>query len=381
MSLANIRSIINELPTAEIKYHLLLLMSALENHHMESGPFIKELELFINDVKLLMVTINVQISTEQLPVQFDAINARYQKLLNLSKTNTLAVKIGYALLHVIGAIAAVLSGLIGGLIGGIAGFSRGVWNATNLLKATGVGVVLGLALGGIIGFRSPKKIAKNEFIRQLKYSLDGICECIVKTQAQINAPLSSYETLVINKYFSGDREKFDQFKSLDGLTYSVETIKATFISPSLENYLGHHSLIKIQHDLIEIKPEKGENTDVALLEFSTDKADISRPKSETNCDIRKNVSGSKLVEMLLFHEQLQMTHAATTNYLVTQMKQGEVDCLSYVNKILTGTSQNATNVKRFDGTENNVGKYVVGFFIQKLHPFSQDALIQQTPSS
>lgn len=373
-TLAMIRSAIDDIPTAEMKYYLLLLMRSLSDHHVTDGAFVDELGHFIQDIKLLMEMINSPTMADQLPAQFDSINKRYQTLLNLSKTNTLEIKVGYALLHVIGAVAAVLCGIIGGLIGGIAGFARGLWNGTNPFEAIGVGVALGIVSGGLIGFRAPKAIGKNAFVRQLKLSLDGIKECIDATQVQLNAPLSSYETLVVRHYFGGDRDKFEEFKKLDEVTYSINTLKATFVSPTLENYLGHHSLIKIQHEFISVKPVSDERTDVALLEFTTGKSDIKRTPSQTE---HRKVSGSKVVEMLLFHEQLQVTHAATPYYLVAKMKQGEVDCLSYVNKILTCTNQKATTVKRFDGTENVIGRNVFGFFIPALNPFAQDVLVER----
>ena len=81
---------------------------------------------------------------------------------------------------------------------------------------------------------------------------------------------------------------------------------------------------------------------MALLEFTTGKSDIKRTPSQTEI---RTASGREVIEMLLFHEQLQMTHAATPYYLVAKMKQGEVDCLSYVNKFLTCTNQKATTVR------------------------------------
>ena len=78
---------------------------------------------------------------------------------------------------------------------------------------------------------------------------------------------------------------------------------------------------------------------------------------------------------MTFHTLLQQTHACTPKYIVKKMKSGDVDCLSYVNKILTGTSQKATKIGRFDGSENWVGRNVVGFFIRNLSPFDQNILI------
>jgi hypothetical protein len=50
------------------------------------------------------------------------------------------------------------------------------------------------------------------------------------------------------------------------------------------------------------------------------------------------------------------------------------NCLRYVEKILVGTGQETTTVKRFSGKENWIGRNIVGFFVEKLSPFSQDVL-------
>lgn len=376
MTITTLQQKIIETPIAEIKYHLLLLLSALNEKKVVDCEFVEELEQFVQQINDILRAINSAQSLEE--SQMTALNVRYQTLLNLSKTNTIGVKVGYALLNVIGALAAVIFGVIGGLIGGVVGFARGVWNLSNPLKSAGIGVIMGLALGGIIGFRAPKKLAKDEHLRRLKHTLDGIGECIKNTQNQMNQPLASFESQVIEKYFGGHKDNFEKFKGLKEAKFSIDTLKATFISPTLEGYLGHHALIKIEHPLIKIKPIKQESENVAIVEFSTGKADITRQISQHD---ERTVTGQKIIDMLLLHEQLQLTHAPTREYLAIKMKQGEVDCLSYANKILTCTGQKATTVRRFNGTENAVGKYVIGFFIQKLHPFAQDALSKLGVSS
>ena len=216
MSLATIRSIIEQMPATEIKYYLLLLIRSLNDHHLKTGPFVEQFKQFTDEINALMILINSprDSSADNIPTQFEAIHVSYQKLLNLSKTKTIGIQIGYMLLQVIGAIGAVLCGIIGGVIGGVAGFSRGLWNISNPFKSAWIGFVMGLALGGIVGFRAPKKLAKDEFIRQLKYCLDGIGECIKKTQEQADEPLSSYEKIVTDKYFGGCSENFNTFRGI-----------------------------------------------------------------------------------------------------------------------------------------------------------------------
>lgn len=373
MTIMTLQQKINETPTAEIKYHLLLLLSALNEKKVDKGDFVDEIEQFVIKINLMLKKINEAQSLEE--SEIEALNKSYQTLLKLSQTNTLGVRVGYALLNVIGVVAAIIFGVIGALVGGVAGFARGIWNLSNPFKSTGIGVIMGVALGGIIGFRAPKKLVKDEYIRRLKYSLDGIGDRIKNT---LNQPLASFEASVVENYFGGNRESFEKFKNLPQVDFSIDTLKATFISPTLEGYLGHHALIKIENPLIKIKPIKQESENVAIVEFSTGKADITREISQHD---QRTVTGAKVIEMLLFHEQLQLTHAPTTKYLAAKMKQGEVDCLSYANKILSCTGQAAAKVRRFNGTENAVGKHVIGFFIQKLHPFAQDALTKLTPST
>lgn len=54
------------------------------------------------------------------------------------------------------------------------------------------------------------------------------------------------------------------------------------------------------------------------------------------------------------------------------MKAGENDCFRYIEKILLCTGQKTIELKRFDDSENWVGRNIVGFFVKKLSPFKQN---------
>lgn len=361
-SIANCVEAIEEMPIGEMRYHLLLLLSSLKG--VESGQtksMLAELQKFIPALNGLMRNPND-------PDQLKKINKHYQNLVHLSQTKTLGVQVGYALINVAASILGFLSGLIGGLIGGTAGLARGLWNLSNPFSACGIGLITGFCLGAAVGFRAPKKLLKDELTRQLKFCLDDIAKCMKSMQSDLVEPLSHYENIVkdflLAKYFDNDEEAYNRFIQDEKLSYSIITNRAQFIgnTTALEGYLGHHARI-----LIPIEEGKREE----VIEFSTgNEADLSRYKSQI--DKRENVKGETLVKMMALHKQLLMTHSFSIKRFITEVKPGERDCFSYVDKVLTGVGEEPTTVKRFDGSENWVGKNIVGFFIGFLSPFRSE---------
>ncbi len=85
-------------------------------------------------------------------------------------------------------------------------------------------------------------------------------------------------------------------------------------------------------------------------------------------EIRK-VKGKKIVEMMAFHRKLQETDPCTPLSVLKQMKPGDRDCFSYIDKVLIGTGQEPSKLKRY-ADMTPVGN-MVGFFIQKLSPFDE----------
>ncbi|MDI9817721.1 MULTISPECIES: hypothetical protein [unclassified Legionella] len=347
------------LPSSEVKYYLLLLVNSIKETNTDfTRNFLVELLVLVNALE--------SITTSSSGTSYESMGGSYQRLVDLAQTNTLTTKVGYNLLNLGSGISALLVGTASGIIGGFAGLARGLWNLNNPFSSFAIGLITGCTLGAAIGFRLPKKLFKNELIRQIKFCLDGISSCISTLEQQ--QPFSFYEESVkkrlLDDYFQGNQDLLDAFLA-NNICYEIATFKAQFISETLEGYLGHHAFIKIL-----IKPEGKP----LVIEFSTGRNDLQRPISQIE---KRTVSGKRIVEMLAMHEQLQLTHACTMDYMIKKLKPGENDCFSYINKILVASSQRATSLKRFDGQENWVGRNVIGFFVQKLNPFKQDILLQQ----
>ncbi|ASQ46484.1 hypothetical protein [Legionella clemsonensis] len=359
---------ISRLPPGEIKYHLLLLINVLQNTPTAfTATFLKEVEVFIESFNCL---ISMEFSaTPELQKAFEKVLSHYQQLIVLAKIETFNARLIRGLLHLGASILALLLGVVGGLMGGIAGFARGMWHFHNPFSSFAIGLVTGMLLGATFGFRIPKKLFKDVLFRQLKFCLDGIHECVKEAQQNKLLSFTSYKEKVkqrlLNDHFKNEKVALNNFLQNPNVSYEINTLRARFISPSLEGYLGQHAFIKI--NINDQSPPR-------TIEFATAPSDLLRPV--TQCE-RRIVSGEKIVEMLALHEQLQVTHACTVDYILLKMKPGENDCLSYVNKILIGTSQQPTTVKRFDGKENWLGKYIIGFFIQKLSPFEQDIFSEE----
>jgi hypothetical protein len=345
---------ITQLPAGEIKYYLYILVNSVKNKN--TG---KNAEL-LN--KTLTIIDNIQIVLQPEPEQaLDTLYklwGSYKQLQNIAQTHTYNNQIKNAVINIGSCLTAVLLGMAGGLIGGVAGFIRGAWNLEPL-KGLGIGMLTGYLMGSILGFRGPQKLFENE-LRQIKYGLDSINQSLghlqksVQSNDQAIKPFSVY--LATEKenmrqlHFNNDPTEFSQFLKNEA-TFSICAYKATFLEgDTLTGYVGNHTYM-----LIKIKESS------YLIEFNNTAADLSRPVEQEE---KRIVTGEKIIEMLAFHRKLQETNACTIRYVLTQMKAGENDCVAYINKTLTGTSQKATTLKRF-ANMNYVGG-TIGFFIEKL---------------
>lgn len=349
---------IEHMPASEIKYYLLLTIKVINNEELHQD-FLEKLKEFSENLCNLMMNSENDENYSDLLCQ---ITENYQDLINLSQTNKMGVKVGYVLLNVAAAFCAFLTGFVGVLIGGFGGLIRGFWNLRNPSCPHGishflwVGIATGIMLGAAIGFRAPKKLFKDELTRQLKFCMDGITACMEKIEAEQSQFLSSYEDEVKIKFFNRDGDAYNEFLASDQI-YEITTVSAQFMSDTLEGYIGHHALIKIT--IPDQEP--------ILLELSTKACDLEKRKPIQHDE--RTVTGKKIVEMMAFHEQLKLSNGCS----LKQIKPGDNDCFSYVNKILTGTSQDATTTRRFYGDETRIGKRV-GLFVEKLSPFRPDIL-------
>lgn len=321
------------LPPGEIKYYLYLLVTSIRDKNTEQTlQFLIQLRALIETLNELHQLKNFD--EPELNNLFDTLNEQYHSLGTISETNQFTAKFKIYLLNACGATLALISGLFGGMIGGIVGFVRGIWNFQPF-RAPAVGFFSGILMGGILGFRLPKKLVKDVTQRQIKFGLDGVNSCLNEMQKEVSSssffnskvkPISVYYnevTTEIRALFS-TQEEYELFLHSD-IDYSIDTLVSTFIGdPMLAGYIGHHSYIKINIQSAQY-----------LVEFAPEPSDISNPPTQTE---KRTVSGKILIDMLAYHRKLQETHACNTAYILTKAKPGDTDCLSYVDKVLIGTN-------------------------------------------
>ncbi|WP_131780566.1 hypothetical protein [Legionella bozemanae] len=351
---------INKIPTSEIKYYLLLALHSIRNADAaEYRDFLNELNNLSNKLTHFLLPENTTFSSTVLKDIYQS----YQKLCEFSKANTATIAVGDVLINLGATLLAILGGVLGGITGSVVGLGRSVWELGNPLSYLKDGAITGFAFGAAIGFRAPKKIFKNELTRQLKFCLNQLEHCLQEMQEQKIKPLSYYKDKVKNRLlkecFNNDEKAYEEFLDEDK-KFQIVTLRAQFVSEQLEGYLGHHACIVLS------LPNQQEPE---LIEFSLGKSDLRRKFTQKE---ERIVTGEKIVEMMAFHQLLQETQACSLQYILTKMKAGENDCFRYIEKILLCTGQKTIELKRFDDSENWVGRNIVGFFVKKLSPFKQN---------
>ncbi|MGM9455219.1 hypothetical protein ACTAZI_18010 [Legionella bozemanae] len=351
---------INKIPTSEIKYYLLLALHSIRNADAaEYRDFLNELNNLSNKLTHFLLSENTTFSS----IVLKDIYQSYQKLCEFSKANTTTIAVGDVLINLGATLLAILGGVLGGITGSVVGLGRSVWELGNPLSYLKDGAITGFAFGAAMGFRAPKKIFKNELTRQLKFCLNQLEHCLQEMQEQKIKPLSYYKDKVKNQLlkecFNNDEKAYEEFLDADK-KFQIVTLRAQFVSKQLEGYLGHHACIVLSLPNQE-EPE--------LIEFSLGKSDLRRKFTQKE---ERIVTGEKIVEMMAFHQLLQETQACSLRYILTKMKAGENDCFRYIEKILLCTGQKTIELKRFDDSENWVGRNIVGFFVKKLSLFKQN---------
>lgn len=351
---------INKIPTSEIKYYLLLALHSIRNADAaEYRDFLNELNNLSNKLTHFLLSENTTFSS----IVLKDIYQSYQKLCEFSKANTTTIAVGDVLINLGATLLAILGGVLGGITGSVVGLGRSVWELGNPLSYLKDGAITGFAFGAAIGFRAPKKIFKNELTRQLKFCLNQLEHCLQEMQEQKIKPLSYYKdkvkTRLLKECFNNDEKAYKEFLDEDK-KFQIVTLRAQFVSEQLEGYLGHHACIVLS------LPNQQEPE---LIEFSLGKSDLRRKFTQKE---ERIVTGEKIVEMMAFHQLLQETQMCSLRYILTKMKAGENDCFRYIEKILLCTGQKTIELKRFDDSENWVGRNIVGFFVKKLSPFKQN---------
>lgn len=344
------------LPTSDLKYHLYLLLVAVSTDNTDYTRDILECALEFTDCFhdfFLKKDID-----EQLFIQMYYLNKAFDDLVNASGTNTDLVLISQSMLALGGSVSGFLCGIVGGFAGGISGFARGLWNQNNLLEYSWTGTFVGVFIGAAVGFRTPQKLIHTPLFRQVKVAMDGLKDTFNQTRDNNVPDLHGYidkaRQILLTDYFDNNVNNLNDCLNSDNVEYEIGTWGAEFVSPILAGSVGHHGFIRV---LL--------NNKYFGMEFTPSPSDFSISPLQSE---KRHVSGKKMFEMIGFHLALQETDSFTLLFAATKLKPGETDCVSYINKLLTGTSQEPTRLSRYHATDKPAG-HAVRFFIENLAVF------------
>ncbi|TAL64997.1 MAG: hypothetical protein EPN84_02375 [Legionella sp.] len=345
-----------KLPASELKYHLYILLKAAQDNNQSYTSALKSaLERFIKTLNQIN-----ELSPED-PKALNLLMTLNQQIIELKEianTHGFSAQLKNGLCLVIGTVNAILIGTIGALVGFMGGLIYGISNGKPLAGMLS-GWFLGMMTGGMLGFRLPKKLFKDSLQRQLTFGLNGLAEATEHLQNEVLS-LTHYHDEVTQEVRAlfATQEEFQQFLQND-IQYKVNTFLASFIGqPILHGCAGQHAYITL---LIQEKEY--------LIEFAPDATDTSETPSQYET---RQVKGAKLIEMLALHRKLLETNAPSLENIFFKMKPGDNDCFSYINKILLGTNQQGTQLRRFDKLKMKFFGQMLGQSIEFLSPFEED---------
>ncbi|HHL3493184.1 TPA: hypothetical protein ACQ53F_002026 [Legionella pneumophila] len=358
-----------DLPAGEFKYYLYILLESIKSQNIPSRhEFLAVLLKLLDTLHKLKELKPPNFLDNQCPSSqlLKELVLHFSELQRVAKTHHFTAQVVIILLHIGGVFSALALGVVGGLVGGILGFVNGLCEYKPVIGFL-VGTFTGTVLGGLFGFRAPKKLFKNEVQRQIKFGLDGLGESLDNIKQEYSLcmfsrnkmkPFSFYLGEVeseIKQLFNDDSE-YEEFLN-HKVDYEINSFLASFIGESLlHGCVGHHAYIKIK-----IKNRE------YLIEFTPQPTDTKELPAQSEM---RTVSGKKIVEMLACHKKLQETNAPTASFILTKMKPGDNDCFSYVNKILIGTNQQGATIKRF-ANMGFIGS-LLGMGIEAFSPFKPD---------
>ena len=358
-TIKNCNDKVSKLPAGEIKFYLFILINSInEKNTKMTNKFLDVLSELLDNLNDLNRPDSIKAPL------FIELFKNYDKLKTIAQTNSLSSQSKIIVLQIGSTLASFVTGIVGGLTGGVVGLFRGTWNLEPF-KGLGVGLFTGYFLGALVGFRSPKKLFKDELIRQIQFGLNGLNTCLNNLHQSLLGdkqeikPFDKYfeaeKINIRNKCFTNDAD-FEQFLNSD-VTYEINSFKAGFIGgSSLHGYLGQHLYIVININKNEF-----------LIEFTQKPADTTEKPAQQEL---RTVKGSKIIEMLATYNKLQETTPCTLSYVALRLKPGDNDCHTLINKVLIGTNQPATTLTRYNDM-NKIGS-TIGFFITKLSPFKED---------
>lgn len=276
------RQSILALPTTELKYHLFLLLTAIEQTNTQQTRDILavSIDLTLQCQQFLILKQN----SPELRNQIHLVNKRYDslaRLINKYDSNF----VFYPHLLTIGcAILAIITGIFFAILGGVTGLATGIMNQQNPLKFFALGLLVGLCMGGAIGNRAPEYILETPLIRQLRFALRGLTENLrhlSTSKKSFHEYLDDVLEELLKKNFDGNQEKLEQFLQ-SRTSYQVATHPAQFVSKKLKGYVGQHAFIII--DIPNRKP--------FTLEFATSPSKTD--KNQSNASRRKRLGKPSL---------------------------------------------------------------------------------------
>ncbi|HAU1295191.1 TPA: hypothetical protein JBI36_02970 [Legionella pneumophila] len=358
-----------DLPAGEFKYYLYILLESIKSQNVPSRhEFLAVLLKLLDTLHKLKELKTPNFLDNQCPSSqlLKELVLHFSELQRVAKTHHFTAQVMIILLHISGIISALALGVVGGLLGGILGFVNGLCEYKPVIGFL-VGTFTGTVLGGLFGFRAPKKLFKNEVQRQIKFGLDGLGESLDNIKQEYSFCMFSRNKMKPFSFYLGEAEseikqlfnddsEYEEFLN-HKVDYEINSFLASFIGESLlHGCVGHHAYIKIT-----IKNRE------YLIEFTPQPTDTKEIPAQSEM---RTVSGKKIVEMLAYHKKLQETHAPKASFILTKMKPGDNDCFSYVNKILIGTNQQGATIKRF-ANMGFIGS-LLGMGIEALSPFKPD---------
>lgn len=349
-SLGIFHDTIMRIPSSDLKYHLYLLLVSLTNINTEYTRAVLDKAQKLSDY--LACPLKKDKDEAVLALYFEG-------LVNTAGINNNKTIIIQGIINICGAVLGFASGLLGSLIGGICGFARGVSKRDSLWEYLWTGLVVGGFLGAAIGFRSPNKLLNNPLFNQIKSALNGLVNTYVRLHARDELKLGYEEkaySILLKDYFYNNKIELDNYLNTSEVSYEIATFGAEFISQKLAGSIGHHFFIKI--------PIKDK---FFGIELSLSPSDYIKTPVQLE---KRVVTGRKVLEMIGLHLSLEKIDYLSPRYIAFKLKFGEIDCMSYINKILIGTSQESTYLSRYHESDNRAGK-VVRFLVERISIYSK----------
>ncbi|AHE65916.1 hypothetical protein [Legionella oakridgensis] len=340
---------IKALPPNELSYYLVLLVASIqhEKHPEKHTLLLAE----THDLVLALKRLYQEKTPETCAKHLQEITLRLNSLMNQAQINTTPMKIKKIVLTICG----VITGIIVGILGAIIGLGLGLFSQPNVLKGARSGFLCGLVIGIIIGFRLPSTLSQSHFENNLIFCLNSIEKICAELEeknttrfkegkkdenpyacADYDFYQNETKKYIIETFLADEPDKEAAFLAfLDSeQAFQVCTTPSGLVDRKFDGTLGHHSLIRFSIN---------GKTDIPI-EFGSRK---TSPRWVDQAEPTRHVSGKKLFEMLTLDRILQETHPKNLEFTLKHYQLGDNDCLTYVNKILIGTGQTPTKIKRF----------------------------------